>query len=697
MTASAFPIDDMTPSERRSGDVTLVAGSSFVISDGAGDMKPGGSHGYYAGDTRVVSRLAIRVSESVPRLLDHHADEHRIRSCSAVGDPTNPELLVERCTEVADTLAIRLDIHNLTSLDVSSSVDVVVGADFADLFDVKRGVAPRAGFVGSGPLDDALVLTYQSGDFRRTLSVRCSVECEFLRDGIRVEVPLGPRETRSMTFEFVPQSTPGTPLHLVTSGPVEAESWSRNLPELRSTSASIQATWDRSCSDIGSLLLEGSDGTPIIAAGSPWFMALFGRDSLITSCSTAMLGTTLGRGTLHALARRQGTQYGAESAEEPGRILHELRAGEVVLRPGGWGAVYYGSVDATPLFVSAIAAMWRWGAPADEIEALLPAAERAVAWMLGDGDRDGDGLVEYGGQTTAGVASLANQGWKDSDDAVRHRDGSLAVGPIAMVEVQGYCHSALHALADLREAFGTGDPSPLRARAAALADQIDAQFWMDDEDCYALALDGRKRQVGSVASNAGHLLWTGTARPERAERLSARLLGDDMFTGFGLRTLSATNPGYNPLSYHCGSVWPHDTAIVAAGMISAGQSTAGTRLAIASLDAALHFGGRPPELFGGFSRAQFGEPVPYPSSCSPQAWAAGSAIMLVQAMLGISPDVPRGSIDVRPCLPDDVRVEVSGVPLGRGRLDVGVHGATVEHAGVSGPLRIDVVTPHSDG
>jgi glycogen debranching enzyme len=388
-------------------------------------------------------------------------------------------------------------------------------------------------------------------------------------------------------------------------------------------------------------------------------------------------------GSLQALAVRQGATYSTGSAEQPGRILHELRAGEVVLRPDGWGAVYYGSVDATPLFVATLAELWRWGASATEVADLLPAAERAVAWILGDGDADGDGLVEYGGARRTGVASLANQGWKDSDDAVRHPDGTLAEGPIAMVEVQGYCHAALLAMAELRDAFGTGDPAPLRARAASLAEAIEDRYWMEDEDCYALALDGAKRPVRSVSTNAGHLLWTGTARPDRSRRLAARLMAEDMFTGFGLRTLSAANGGYNPLSYHCGSVWPHDTALVAAGMAGTGCHAEAGRLAEALLDAAWAFGGRPPELFGGFAADEFARPVPYPTSCSPQAWAAAAPVLLVTALLGLRPDVPGGAVTIDPHLPEGWALQLTDVPLGDHHLRLQARGDELltAHAG----------------
>ena len=460
----------------------------------------------------MISRLTLAVSGIVPRLLDHQAVEGSLTSISVIGDPTRPELLITRRTELTDhvTSGSSAESHIRRGGRVARSHRRVR---------LRRPVrcqawrSARAGFVGAGPVDGALLLSYESGSFHRAVQVVCSVDCEVFRDGVRIDLVVPERGAARVDVDLIPQSTPGTPLSITSHDSLDVEVWERGLPSLVDAPAWISTTWHRATTDIGSLLLAGPGGNPIVAAGSPWFMALFGRDSLITSCSTAMLGGRLGRGTLGALAQLQGVNDVPESAEEPGRILHELRAGEVVLRPGGWGAAYYGSVDATPLFVMTLANLWRWGAPEDEIRALLPAAERAIAWVLGPGDPDGDGLVEYGASTTHGVASLANQGWKDSHDAVRHRNGSLAEGPIAMVEVQGYCHAAFRSLADLREAFDTADPTPLRQRADRLAEQIDSQFWMDDEDCFALALDGSKQQVGSVSTNAGHLLWTGTGLP----------------------------------------------------------------------------------------------------------------------------------------------------------------------------------------
>jgi glycogen debranching enzyme len=671
--------------------VTVVAGTSFLICQRNGDVVRGGVHGYFAGDTRLVDELQLLIGGETPRFITGAVDERTIESTASVGDPTRPQLLAQRCTRLDELLAIDLTLINLSSEPQRTTVDLVVHGDFADLFDVKRGVAPRAGFVGSGPERDRLVLAYASGRFRRTLRVSADRPAEVWRDALHLEVEIDARAHSTVRFELRPDVPSESEDHLTALSQRDRAAWLSAVPAFGSEVPGLDATWRQACADISALLLAQGRRTerPIVAAGSPWFMALFGRDSLITSRQVAALGTSLGLGTLQALAARIGREHVAETGEQPGKILHELRAGEEVLRPGGWGSVYYGSVDASPLFVSTLAAMWRWGAPPGEIADLLPAAEAAVGWVLTDGDPDGDGFVEYAGRRPDGVAGLANQAWKDSEDAMRHRDGSLAKGPIAAVEVQGYCVEAFRGLADLRAAFGTADPAPLRRRADELVAAIDEAFWMDDEQCFALALDGRKRQVGSVSSNPGHLLWAGAVRKERRAALCGRLMAEDMFTGLGLRTLSAGNPGYNPLSYHCGSVWPHDSALAAAGMLRGGGEEQGARLAAGLLTAAGGFGGRLPELFGGFDVAEMSTAVPYPSSCSPQAWAAGAAVLLTTCLLGLEPDVPAGVVRLDPRLPDDTTIELRGVPLGRERLDLRARGHELLHAEVTGQLRIE--------
>lgn len=623
MTAptGAYAIDHTTPVGH--GTVTLTAGTSFAIVGTDGAIAPIGGQGFYADDTRLISELAIRFDGAPLRVVEIGCADAELQVVGTVGDPTAPTLLVELVYNLADVLTLVLAIENLTAAACDLSIDLHISTDFADLFEVKRNVRPRGGLVAFGAVEEDLVLRYHNRGFRRGVKINVDRHDDVLRDGVHLTEHLGARATSTVTIT-------ATPMRSVHHSDIPAAAdqqrrWLARVPEVPSTIP--ERIWHRSWSDLGTLLMrDAHEPHPmIIAAGSPWFMALFGRDSLITSLETLPYRTDLALGVLRALAARQGRRDDPVTLEQPGRIPHEVRRGEAVQRPDGWGATFYGTVDATPLFVYTLAAAWRAGADPEIIGTLLPAAELAVDWILGPGDLDGDGFVDYPG-TIHGQAGLANQGWKDSDDAIRHPDGTVAQGPIATIEVQAYCHAALLALADLRDAFRAGDPAPLRERAAALSAAIDEKFWLDDEDCYAIALDGDGQPVRTVASNAGHMLFTTTAPPDRAARLARRLMADDMFTGFGIRTLNAANGGYNPLSYHCGSVWPHDTAIIAAGMLRYGLAE-GHTLTAALFDAADHRG-RLPELFGGFDRARRGRPMPYPTSCSPQAWAAGAPLLL---------------------------------------------------------------------
>jgi len=384
-----------------------------------------------------------------------------------------------------------------------------------------------------------------------------------------------------------------------------------------------------------------------VAAGSPWYLTLFGRDSIWAARMALPLGTELAAGTLRTLAALQGSVINLETDEQPGKILHELRRSTTTLAHTVLPPVYYGTVDATPLWVCLLADAWRWGMPTDEVRALLPAMQRALAWMVDHGDADGDGFLDYHDDFGRG---LANQGWKDSDDSVRFADGTIAVGPVALAEVQGYAYEAARAGAELLDAFGLPDADRWRRFADEMAERFRATFWVSDElGAYpALALDRDKRPVDAPASNMGHLLATGILSDEEAERVADRLVDPSMSSGFGLRTMASNAAGYSPLSYHCGSVWPHDTAIAIHGLIKAGFGEQATELARGLLAAGAAFEGRLPELFGGFAAADLPVPVPYPASCRPQAWAAASAVVMLQAFLGLEPDVPAGVIRLRP-------------------------------------------------
>jgi len=380
-----------------------------------------------------------------------------------------------------------------------------------------------------------------------------------------------------------------------------------------------------------------------VGAGSPWYLTLFGRDSLWTARFLLPLGTELAASTLRTLARRQGTITDSERSEEPGKILHEVRradlAGDLELPP-----VYFGSVDATPLWICLLADAWRWGLPAVQVTELLPHLERALAWMRDHAGTDGGGFLEYRPPSTH-AQGLSNQGWKDSYDSVQWLDGRLAQSPIALCEVQGYAYEAAVKAADLLDAFEREGGDEWRAWAERLRLRFRNAFWVGTgADRYpAIALDRDKGRVDTVSSNIGHLLSSGMLDEEECGLIAHRLAQSDMNSGSGLRTMTAKSPRYNPLSYHAGSVWPHDTAITILGLAAAGHDETAASLALGLVHASEQFGFRLPELYSGHPA-----PVPYPAACRPQAWAAASAVAIVSALLGVRPDVPAGRVEIAP-------------------------------------------------
>jgi glycogen debranching enzyme len=428
-----------------------------------------------------------------------------------------------------------------------------------------------------------------------------------------------------------------------------------------------------SAEDLGALRIFDGDqpDRSVVAAGAPWFMTLFGRDALLTSWMLLPLDPSLALGTLHTLARLQGTKVDPLSEEEPGRILHEVRSGLDSEYALGGGEVYYGSSDATPLFVMLLGELRRWGYARGEVDALLPHADRALAWIDQYGDSDGDGFVEYQRATDRG---LANQGWKDSFDAISFTTGALAEPPIALAEVQGYVYAAYVARAHFAREAGEEDVAGHWAQqAAALKRRFNEAFWLPDRGYYALALDRDKRPVDALASNMGHCLWTGVVDEDKAAAVAGHLLSPAMFTGFGVRTLAETMGGYNPMSYHNGSVWPHDNAILAAGLMRYGAVAQAQRIATAVFDAGESFGGRLPELFCGFDRSEFSEPVPYPTACSPQAWAAAAPLYLLRTLLRFDPWIPFGRVWCAPAVPERyLPLRIAGLHLAGAALTLDV-------------------------
>jgi len=645
------------------GAVTLVDGSTFCISDRTGDVVAGSAMGLFVRDTRFVSTWLTELDGSRLEGLTVTGDDPfsathvtRVRPEHGLADSTLLVLIERR---VGDGMCVQLEVRNLGSAPVSSTLAVSVDADFADLFEVKEGRTRTHGEVSRSVRGGALWLEFQHAGLRRALVVTASGDpvVDLGRLTWHLQLPARSRWTASVEADAVIDGVRLVPSHACGEAVDDAvpgirlRQWRQASLAISSPDLGLSRTLARSVEDLGSLRMFDPDHPDrvVIAAGTPWFMALFGRDALLASLMLLPLDRQLALGSLHSLAVLQGTRVDAASEEEPGRIPHESRFGTGAVLSLGGGNVYYGTADATALFVVLLGELHRFGADGTEVQALLPHADRALEWIDRYGDKDSDGFVEYERATPRG---LVNQGWKDSFDAISFADGALAEAPIALCEVQAYTYAALLARASIAESVGDA-PTQLRctARAVALKAAFNDRYWLPEPGWFAVGLDRDKRPIDALTSNVGHCLWTGIVDDDKASILSEHLLSPRMFTGWGVRTLASDMCAYNPVSYHNGSVWPHDNALVAAGLMRYGYVDHAQRIAVGLLDAAEHFGGRLPELFCGFDRDDFATPVPYPTSCSPQAWAAAAPVHLLRTLLRFEPDVPSRRVSLAPVVP----------------------------------------------
>jgi glycogen debranching enzyme len=684
------------------GAVTLVEGSSFCICTPGGDLGGAGPHGVFFRDTRILSRWDLRVDGETPEPLTAMTPEpYRgtfLGRLPRRAGRTDTSLLVQRDRWVGNGLREDVVIRNSAGEPAACTVTVAVEADFADLFAVKEGRVEARGERRVERQGGRLVLDHRWRDNHRgavvlapggTLEAVSSVAAGAGSIRYEVVVPARGQWTASMLVQPVVDGEavePSFPLDRPLREALPArrlQRWQETTPIATAGHEGLQQVLRRSQQDLGALRIFDPENPSLaaVAAGAPWFMALFGRDSLLTAYMALPVDCSLALGTLRTLARYQGRVVDPLTEEEPGRILHEVRLGvESGLSLGG-GSTYYGTVDATPLFVVLLGELARWGAEPQEIEELLPNADRALEWIRCHGDRDGDGFVEYQRATDRG---LANQGWKDSWDGITFADGRPAEAPIALCEVQGYVYEAYRTRAELARTLGEDDVAQTwDDRAVALKTAFNQRFWLPRLGWFALALDRDERPVDACASNMGHCLWSGIVDEDKAPLVAEHLLSPAMFSGWGVRTLGNTMGAYDPVSYHNGSVWPHDNAFIVAGLVRYGFVQEAQRVADALLEAAQHFGGRLPELFCGFDRAEYPEPVPYPTSCSPQAWAAAAPVHLVRTLLRFDPQLPRRELWVDPALPPSFTpLRVAGVALGDARidLDVSANGAVVTGA-----------------
>jgi glycogen debranching enzyme len=708
------------PAEAREDLLALKSGAVFVCARPDGDIRPAraSGEGLYSQDTRHLSELRLTVGGSRPVLLSsvmesgHHAVINATNPVlrSGVGGPVPQETLnVRRTLLIGDRLFYRVRVRNFHPDPVATVVEVWLAADFADVFEV-RGVQRRTtGRVLAPTRDrDRLRFSYVSGDGQRRETL---VELEPLPARVRVDderahvawdVQLQAGEAVSLLITVAPardgRRRAGSTLER-TAARLDAAhvDWVGGCARISTDNELFDRLIDASVRDLHALMMPVG-GEKLPAAGIPWYVAPFGRDSLLSACEALMINPEVARGTLRVLAGLQAETDEAWRDAEPGKILHELRTGELARTGHIPHTPYYGTADATALFLMVAGGYYRWTLDLDTVAQLRPAFDAALAWIDDWGDRDGDGFVEYERRAPAG---LHNHGWKDSGDAVVHADGTLAEGPIALVEVQGYVYEAKLRIADVYEALGDAPrAAQLRTEAGALRAAFNEAFWNPEEEFFALALDGRKTQVRSVTSNPAHCLYCGIVDNDKAALVAERLMAPDMFSGWGIRTLSSSSPAYNPMSYHNGSIWPHDNSIAAAGLKRYGFDTATIRIAAGLFDVAA--GARDfrlPELFCGFHRDGSRAIVAYPVACIPQAWAAAAPFMLVQALLGISAYAPGNRLTVdRPRLPDWLgSVEIRDIRVGRSKVSLAFRQAGPGSTGFSlleqeGDVRVTMST-----
>jgi glycogen debranching enzyme len=698
-------------------------GNVFFLTDhdGGVPLEDGHGLGLYYNDCRYLSGYELRVAGRRPCALAATAArgfmavlQLNVPEITVAGRPRVPQeelgIKWERLVDRAGlALHDRLILENFGREPLTLPVKLSFRAGFEDVFAVRE-LAPDGGGVRLPPVwqGDALRFGYQGVDsVHRTLTISFSPAPQRTEDQAACfEVSLQPRERAQILVSLaVAESPPAGEIGPQVQRPPDldrleavlqraSDTWVRHEASVRSDSLALIRIMERAFRDLY-LLRSTIDDREFFAAGVPWFATLFGRDSLITAIQTLAFDPGIAAQTLRLLARYQGSVEDDWRDEQPGKILHELRMGEMARAGMIPHSPYYGTVDATPLFLILLGRHAEWTGDLGLFQELRAPVERALAWMTAYGDISGRGYLEYERRSEQG---LDNQGWKDAHDAVVNADGSKATPPIALVEVQGYAYLARTLIARLYERTGDAERAALlRREAAALRERFNRDFWLEDRRFYALALQEGGEPAAAISSNAGHMLWTGIADDARVPAVAERLLEPDMFSGWGIRTLSSAERCYNPNGYHVGTVWPHDNAMIVAGLRRYGRDDAAQRIFMALLHAAMDFDQyRLPELFAGFPREEYGIPVPYPVACRPQAWAAGAVPYMLESTLGLVPEAfERRLRIVRPRLPDPAySLELHGLRVGTAtaalRFDRTGDGVSVRVLRIDGPLDVIV-------
>jgi glycogen debranching enzyme len=696
-SAVTFPVQ-VGPS-----NITINRDDRFLVCQPDGRILGGVDDGFFTRDTRFISGWQMRINGRRPILLNSAP----IQFFSARFEFTNEAFLDDAGAVDRQSIAIRLDrtvaggvhedldIVNYARRPVRLTIEIEIDSDFADIFDVRKDELVRRGTLNTRWFRSRAQLrtTYVNDTFRRELIVaadKFGSRPQYANGRLVFVARIEPKGVWHTCLRWLPLTQSDAKARPATLGcsAVEAPlspSVAPRLPNvtIETPNRSVQRSWEQAVRDMEALRLEDPTferGVYIPAAGVPWFVTLFGRDTLVVSMQAISGYPEFASGALRRLGAMQATEDDPERDMEPGKILHEVRHGELAQLGILPFQPYYGSHDATSLYVIVLSYLYQWLGDDVVLRRYLGNAEAAVRWIDRYGDRDRDGLQEYQTRSSHGYY---NQGWKDAGDAIPADDGTLAPLPLATAELQGYVYDAKLRMADVYDVLGRStDARRLRRQAGELFDRVNDKLWWEEEGTYFLGLDGRKQPIRSVASNAGHLLQSGIVPPERARRVVARLMADDMWSGWGVRTLSSDHPAYNPFSYHTGSVWPHDNAMIAGGFRRYGFDAEAARIAKGMFDAAerqLAF--RLPELFAGLPRHEASFPVQYLGANVPQAWAAGSIFRFIAILCGIHAlSNPEGSrLFVNPALPSWMpELTIRNLRAGRGSLDLALRDGTVD-------------------
>ena len=685
----AFYIQATGPSSRPRH--TLKQGNTFAVCDSHGDIgaSPGGPDGLFNNDTRFLSRLELLINGTQPLLLGSRIRDDNI---SLSVDLTNPDIyragqiVLQRDTiHVVRTMYLwgdvahqRIHVSNFGEGHVEFTLSLSFDCDFLDLFEARGMKREKRGVVAPPRVDGSSVVFDYAGLDEQPRSTTLTLDPapdRIVASTATYVIRLDSNQSTTLFFAAACRGLDTPRVETFFKGFINAnraeKAATRHIATVDTSNDIFNEVMSRSTADLYMLITETPQG-PYPYAGTPWYSTTFGRDGIITAMQMLWIDPRVAKGVLQRLAHYQADSFDGPSDAEPGKVIHEMRGGEMAaLREVPFG-LYYGTIDATPLFIVLAGQYLQRTGDEAAIRELWPAITRALQWMDESGDRDGDGFLEYFRATDAG---LQNQGWKDSFDSVFHADGTLAEGPIALVEVQGYAYAAKRMAALCASRLGlTDEAAELERQAKVLAEKFEAQFWCEEIGTYAVALDGKKNPCRVRTSNAGQVLWTGIARADRARIVADGLLSPNFFSGWGIRTVPVGEARYNPMSYHNGSIWPHDNSLIALGMaryqlidhvqrVSEGLFATATYMDLRRL----------PELFCGFRRRRGAAPTLYPVACAPQAWAAGTPFMLLQAVLGLEFDPVTRSIQFNnPQLPtfvdeltirnlgfDDARVDVT--------------------------------------